>query len=217
MYQAAHPDTHLEPSNVEHNGNVFLEDGQMVDGDTELLPFRKKSGEFWTTNSARDTETFGYTYPETQNGGDGGSSGVTAAISRLYSHSAKSLLVTPQATGGNSMSLDGNRTYTDWAITTTALTARLPSTFVVRFVFSSSSSTDSDVDVGTWMKLMPSSHQSNAATGKRASTLEASSQSHISITSGLLDQVSAGMLKSLDPTDVVPFLKEKLNWRVFTV
>jgi hypothetical protein len=56
MYQSTHPERILNPENIGPNGNVFLEDYQIVDGDTQLLPFRKPDDNgFWTTNDVQDT------------------------------------------------------------------------------------------------------------------------------------------------------------------
>jgi tyrosinase len=39
----------------------------------------------------------------------------------------------------------------------------------------------------------------------------------VSLTASLLDEVTAGRLRSLEPEDVVPYLKEKLSWTVISV
>jgi tyrosinase len=223
MYQAAHPDRNMEPEDIGNNGNVFLADGTMVDVNTPLLPFRKPGGggAFWTPNEVAKTETFGYAYPETlktatpsesdgegegdeedeeENEGDWFARSVSTSIVQFYSSSARDVVTTSHATGGISTSLllaaDG--TFTDWFISTSALAHALPSTFVV----------------GSWVKMMPSTHEE---TRKRSVIVEKTYNSSVSLTSGLLDQVNAGKLGSLEERDVVPFLTERLSWKVVGV
>ena len=218
MYQAAHPDIYFTPDNIGNSGNVFLEDEQMVDADTELLPFRKRDGGFWTTNDARNTTTLGYAYPETMRAGSVSDEeyqgSVTAAIAQLYGSSARGMLRASHATAGGPK-LAGDGTFTDWAIDAKASSHGLPPTFLVRFSLVGDFSSDSIVDVGSWVKLMPSSH--GKWNSKRVSTVEKIYEGSVSLTSSLLDQVAAGKLESLEPKDVVPYLKDRLTWKVLTV
>jgi tyrosinase len=239
MYQAAHPGRNMESENIGNNGNVFLADGTTVDLDTPLMPFRKPGGggAFWTTNEVGKTETFGYAYPETlknatkseteregeassdddedEDENDWFSRSVATSIAQLYSSSARDMLTNNQATASTSSNLvaaDG--TFTDWSISTSALAHALPSTFVVRFSLVGDFSSDKPVDVGSWVNMMPSSHEENR---KRAAIAEEMYNSSVSITSSLLDQVNAGKLGSLESRDVVPFLKDRLSWKVVGV
>lgn len=81
--------------------------GQIQDENTPLTPFfARMDGTFWTSDTVRDHERFGYTYPEFV-GGSGGTNGLNAssvrgsaarnsatrakqAINRLYGHSSAS-------------------------------------------------------------------------------------------------------------------------------
>lgn len=242
LYQAAHPNLIFEAQNIGNNGNVFLADGETVDADTPLLPFRKPDGggAFWTANEVAKTETFGYAYPETlknitklndeaeteeyeeeDEGNDEDNwftRSVTTSIVQLYSSSARAMLTTSHATGGTSTSssslLAADGTFTDWCISTSALTHLLPLTFVVRFSFVGDFSSDKPVDVGSWVNAMPSSHE---ASRKRAAVVEQMYNSSVSLTSALLDQVREGKLRSLGDGDVVPYLKRALSWNVVAV
>jgi tyrosinase len=221
MYQAAHPDRYFEAEDIGRNDNVFLEVGQTVDADTDLLPFRKSSGGFWTTNDARNTETFGYAYPETVKTSDSSDeehqSAVIASIAQLYGSSARRILSAQAAIAGASTLLAADGTFTDWSIDTKAKPSGLPPTFVVRFSLVGDFSSDPVVDVGTWVKLMPSSHGKSSNKEGQNSTVERLYQGSVSLTSSLLDQVATGQLNSLAPKDVVPHLKDKLTWKVISV
>lgn len=191
------------------------------------------------------TETFGYAYPETfkpaphvnehvnEHEGDEEeakdyeedawedeeedwdlSARASASVARLYSPSARDMLIASPATAGGSVQLVTNGTFTDWAIATEALAHELPSTFIVRFSLTGDFSSDPSVDVGSWVNAMPQSHEEMR---KRTATIEQTYKSSISLTSSLLDQIKAGKLESLDAKDVVPYLTDKLSWRVLKV
>lgn len=217
MYQAAHPDHSFRPQNIGNSGNYFLEDGQTVDSDTELLPFRRNASTFWTTEDARRTETLGYAYPETQQGEDA-SVAANKAITRLYSHSAKDALMAQQgdSTANVRIAVAKDGTYTDWAIRTKAIASQLPPSFIVKFSLAGKTTADKPIDVGMWMRLMPSTHEGKMDHKKLIDDAIVA-ESSMSITSELLDLVKMGQLESLDEGDVVPILKERLEWKVTTV
>jgi tyrosinase len=225
MYQSAHPDRFFSPENIGTNGNVFLEDGSTVDADTPLLPFRNPSGDFWTPNTIRDTKTFGYAYPETIHSAekagpsktnvnfatfDGSARGINASIARLYGVSTHSRLLITGPTAG----LDATATkFTDWSILTSSSSQ---ATFVARFFFVGDFSSDPVVDVGSWVRMMPSSHTRSTALADKGDARK-KFEGKLSLTSSLLDAISEGKLTSLKEKDVVPFLKGGLSWRVLDV
>ncbi|KAF1911531.1 hypothetical protein BDU57DRAFT_461208 [Ampelomyces quisqualis] len=221
MYQSAHPDRYFSPENIGSNGNVFLEDGSTVDADTSLLPFRNPAGGFWTPNTIRDTRTFGYAYPETINSREqtgpsksniqfatlSNAQGINASIAQLYGVSTRSRLMIT----GPSAGLDTSATnFTDWNILASSSS---PSTFVAQFSLAGDFSSDAVGDVGSWVRMMPSSHAPHS-TPSIATTTRTSVQGKISLMSNLLDAISAGKLASWNAKDVVPFLTSALTWRV---
>ncbi len=226
MYQAAHPDIRMVSSNIGNTGNLFLENGMWVSGQTELLPFRKRSttGGYWTTDDCWNQTVLGYTYPELQpwqySSAEEYQASVTASISRLYGGSALSQLLAQKAAAqeisgehnvpGLFIDVEQLR-FTEWIIQTHASEC-LPPPFVVQFIFSDGPGNDT-IDVGTWMVLMPSDQgdMSNSATHQPPYN------GTISLTAHLLDRISAGWLKSLDAEDVVPYLQDNLGWNVYSV
>lgn len=222
IYQAAHSNRRMESSNIDNHGNVFLENGQTIDENTELLPFRTASGDFWTTKDCWDHTVLGYVYPETQRWKYASDKdyreSIATVISKLYGGSEKEQLSEQHATAGVHALLTKDGTFTDWTIQAQASPSGLPSTFVVRFSLVRDFSSDPSIDAGTWMILNPSDHAHTAmGMAKRASTLEQKYEGTLSLTAHLLDQVAAGELGSLDARHVVPFLKDKLTWKVYSV
>jgi tyrosinase len=217
MYQSAYPDRYFTKQNVGTNVNVWLDIDADVDANTDLVPFRKASGGFWTTNDVRSTMTFGYTYPETNKPAGTTDEMHTSAVSedivRLYSSSARSMLVQQAASGDVSL-LSGNGTFTDWAISAKPTSGNLPPSFVVRFYLDGDRPSEPDADVGTWVKLMPSGHN---AMQNHGPVTEETHGGTVSLTATLLDMIARKVLVSLDVKDVVPYLKDNLNWMVLDV
>jgi len=85
IWQAIYPDSYMEPA-VATTGTATIKAGDKLDQDSPLIPFHKDtSNNFHTPSSVRDTETFGYSYPEI-NGND--ISGVKRAVNALYGSSS---------------------------------------------------------------------------------------------------------------------------------
>lgn len=192
-----------------------------MDGDTPLLPFRRSPGSFWTTNEIMDWKIFGYNYPETQSAN---SASAQAAVARLYSGSTRNRLAAGQIGSAIRFALGTDGTYTDWTINTAAAPLDLPATFVVQFSLGGESLSDPSTNVGMWSVLMPMEHRKAKRSLRevekgtiRATAADMTMRGTVSLTSGLLDQVNAGKLESLDEQSVVPFLREKLTWKVYSV
>ncbi|CAD6503403.1 BgTH12-03068 [Blumeria graminis f. sp. triticale] len=86
LWQVLHPESFVQPEE-DVFGNFITLPHTIVDVNTSLRPFREeRSGEWWTSNSARYIDTFSYTYPELQGNrtSDQLKANVTAAINRLY-------------------------------------------------------------------------------------------------------------------------------------
>ncbi|KAF9699590.1 hypothetical protein EKO04_002625 [Ascochyta lentis] len=222
LYQRQNPSAFLQPSNVGSSGNVFVDDNTVVDGNTPLLPFRRSPGSFWTTNEAMDWRLFGYDYPETQST-DTVSAQATVAL--LYSGSVRSRIASGQSGGTGKHFTQGTEEtiYTDWVINTAAAPLDLPPTFVVQFSFLGDFSSDPVTDVGMWSVLMPMEHNKAKRSireaekrPERATAADMTMRGTVSLTSSLLDQIDARKLQSLDEQDVVPFLRERLTWKIYS-
>jgi tyrosinase len=222
MWQVVHPDLWMVPESIGLTGNFVLEDNQVVDGNTPLSPFWKSSDSFWTSNDVRDTTILGYAYPETQSWIYASNAiyqrAVNTTISQSYSASARAML-TADGSGvtGNAQHINIDNSFTDWTINLEAVSSTIPSSFLVHFSFVGDFSSDSVKDVGMWTVLMVNTtgNQPEAEKIKRTITPEKKLEGSVSLTANLLDYVAAGMLKSLEAQDVVPFLRDKLTWMVW--
>lgn len=210
----------MRPTGVGSHGNVFIQDGEIIDGDTPLLPFRKDSGDFWTSNDCRDHTVLGYTYPELQwwlyESDEDFQSAVTSYISKTYYGTIRGLLFAHQQSAVEANLLTENRTFIDWTIEASAVTSLVPSTFVVQFFFISDGGS---TQVGTWMQLMPSDHPKrvmNELRYKRVSSEGQKLEGTVTLTSQLIRRIGNDLV-SLDPKDVVPFLKDRLTWSIHNV
>ncbi|KAI4729290.1 Di-copper centre-containing protein [Aureobasidium sp. EXF-10728] len=100
MWQTLHSDSYVEP--LAAVGSTFTYPaGTVNDVNSGLTPFFKDAaGTNWTSASVRDTTTFGYTYPELQNGAS--ASSVRSAINRLYGKNAVAADLNSNVNVGNS-------------------------------------------------------------------------------------------------------------------
>jgi tyrosinase len=210
----------MEPSTIGPHGNVYLENNQVVDASTKLLPFRKTPGEFWTFNDCRETTVLGYVYPETQrwkfDSNEAYQANVTSIISNLYGGRSRKQLMTHHTTAGSQILLSHNNTFMEWTIESSVVAAKFPSTFVVSFSLVSLFQSDPSVDIGSWMVLMPA-QKNEVHTSRRPVMQEKRLNGTTSITSHLIDRVNSGVLASLDQADVVPYLQQYLTWIVYAV
>lgn len=66
IWQELHPDSFMSPREAPYS-TFGATEGELQSADTPLTPFWDKSGtRFWTSAEVKDTTTFGYAYPETQ-------------------------------------------------------------------------------------------------------------------------------------------------------
>ncbi|KAM0718253.1 hypothetical protein Q7P37_006585 [Cladosporium fusiforme] len=82
LWQTINPDSFVKPT-AAFQDSFTIQQGTILDGNTPLDPFhRNAKGDKWTSNSARSTRAFGYTYPELLNNASAAS--VKTAINKLY-------------------------------------------------------------------------------------------------------------------------------------
>ncbi|KAH7124115.1 tyrosinase [Dendryphion nanum] len=220
LWQAVHPDLWVEPANINGRGNFVLEDNTWVDGNTELKPFWKTKNTFWTSNDARNTIDLGYVYPETQEWNyeteDEYRSAVNTSIATLYSSSARAMLTANAGAQGSPLNhiIEDDR-FLDWSIDIEA-TQSFSSSFIVRFSLLDELSSEAATPVGSWSVLMPEQSHDKARLPRRASPNESRFHGTLDLTPVILDQIAAQKLGSLDPIDVVAFLKQALTWEIYS-
>jgi tyrosinase len=167
-----------------------------------------------------DWRRFGYDYPDTQGKS---TAQAQATVARLFSGNAREKFAAGQTAGFSLHSIPNSddSAYTDWNIVAAAAPLGLPPTFVVQFSLAGDSSSDASTDVGMWSVLMPEGHSMHKRAverlTKQVTAADTTLHGTISLTTSLLDHVEANTLESLDERDVVPFLREKLSWKLFSV
>lgn len=185
------------------------------------MPFWSSSASFWTTNQVKDTAVLGYAYPETQrwnfDSDEAYRASVNATVAQLYSSSVRARLTAGVSKASALGNLLVDDTYVDWNVQIQGASSTLPATFIAKFFLVGDFSSDIATDVGAWTVLMSSDHHVQVEKNKRASMLRMDMKGMVSLTESLLDHIVLGKLASLDASDVVPYLKDKLTWKVQAV
>lgn len=227
LYATANPSTWLEPTAVGGSRNwptFWLPLGGTTDANTGLPPFWKNETDFWNSNDGRNTDVFGYAYPETQYwdfaSDDDWRNNVRGLIQSLYPNSARQTLVNAIAKGDSLIQVvDVDSSFTDWVVHSKASASEMPSTFRATFSLVGDFSSDASIEIGMWTRMHVDGSGSDSVEvrhgRKRSSTSDHSLTRAISLTSSLLDQMTAGQLDSLEPEVVLPYLKSHLTWNVY--
>jgi tyrosinase len=194
--------------------------GQTQDVDSPLTPFHKSvSGDFWTSEDVRGTETLGYSYPETANYAGGNSTiQVIEAISRLYGPiaSASSQLDRRSLPSHNSGNASSDPRSWEWTANIRVQKYALAVPFYIHIFIGSFSS-----DPFSW-SFEPNLAGTHFVFVKAFSTFSApchcdSDQlvgATIPLTDSLIKNINQGNLNTLDPDDVNPFLAKNLSYRL---
>lgn len=215
MWQVLYPDSYVVPEPAKYS--TFTNSaGQTQDSSTNLTPFYEDAnGDFWTSDSVRSTETFGYAYPETANSpGANVTAQVVSAINSLYGMTGTTTSNTKRGgivNGAVIYKRDPGAQYREWIANIKVEKNALSEPFFIHlfigpFNTASPSSWPFDPNlVGShfsFTKAITSncSHQLVTAT--------------IPITSSLMDNVAEGKLASMQPADVEPFLMSNLKYRI---
>jgi len=197
------------------------------DGNTRLTPFRGLNGQFWTSNSVRDTSTFGYGYYETpkwrfKNNEAGYGAFVRSKVNSLYGSTAASLSTrrvkrdTNNATEDAVIDSVNNGVYYDWRIDVTADKSALDGSYFCHFFLGRPSRNPADWSlqkelVGDYVVF---THTMQAAPGIDPSTIDNTITGTVPLTDALIGAFGEEGLASLQPDDAAPFLIKKLRWRV---
>lgn len=232
LYTAANPDVYLQPQYVDgqsNSNNFWIPKGATTNADWGLKPFWKDNTGYWTSQDVRNTDIFGYAYPETQywkfDSDEQWRNDVRGTIEMLYPNSARNTLINAIASGGNlAATIQGDNSFVDWTIEVTASGMEMPSSFSAQFSLVGLFSSDPSTHVGAWTRMMSEDRETGtwvdhqaARKKKRDSTIVRNLSSTLALTSNLLDEVTAGNLGSLDADVVVPYLKAHLTWNVYAV
>ncbi|PBP21264.1 putative Tyrosinase [Diplocarpon rosae] len=205
MWQAINPDSYVVPEPAIFN-TFTASAGQTQDIDTPLTPFHKNSaGEFWTSNSVRTTEVFGYAYPETaKHDGVDVRSQVIAASNTLYGPATANL---------RRRGVIVTATDQEWVANIRVKKYALNVPFYIHIFIG-----PFDPDPFSW-SFEPNLVGTHFIFVKSISStcncdLDQLVTATIPLTDRLHNDLSEGYLTSLGPDEVTPYLAENLSYRV---
>ncbi|KAF5875638.1 putative tyrosinase protein [Botrytis fragariae] len=224
IWQTLNPDSYVTPREASYS-TFTMTAGTTQDVSTPLKPFYNADGNnFYTSSDVISTESFGYAYPETLQGGNTTAQAIKA-INLLYGTTAPAKTVSRGLFPGLASKLLGrehqlnstydllsfalapNGQYTEWIANIQVEKFALSRSFFIH-VFLGPFNDDPRV-VGThcvFAKL--SSSGASAADPNQLVT------GTIPLTSALLEDISEGHLRSLNDVDVEPYLRKNLQYRI---
>lgn len=231
IWQVLNNDSWISPMRAEEP-TFAAPRGTLQDGSTPLYPFAADdNGKMWTSDMARSTESFGYTYTDTDTQtGDlrvslikkinqwyGGHSPANMRDSPLRhrafdsmphaNRSASVFNVTPSAKAPEISKVVENNQYTEWTARILVNIEALDGVLSV-YLFMGEPPTNA-TDWGNAANLVGTT----AIPGMSSSTGSAVRvSSAIPLTSSLMKLLAAGHVPSLDPESVVPFLENYLHF-----
>ncbi|GAO18831.1 uncharacterized protein UV8b_03271 [Ustilaginoidea virens] len=208
MWQILNGAAWMQPMQAGENGYTFTQ-GTWQTSSSPLTPFYDLNGNFYTSDSARNWEQFGYTYVDADPSRIGLNqlqSNLRANMNRWWGGSAFNGVQSRDESSAAGVAKNGN--YTEWIANVVVDTHAL-STGPFKISFFMGEKQDNSTLVGdVAMFSMPA--MANTAAPKSSSK----SSSTIPLTAALTALVKAGQLKSLDAQDVQPLLQKSLKFQV---
>jgi hypothetical protein len=110
-----------------------------------------------------------------------------------------------------------DNTYVEWSVKVQAGSGSVSGPFVMGFHLDAGLEGEADVDVGVWTVLMAAMAPEDVKKKMQHADTLPKFSGMVSLTASLMDEVAARRLRSLDAEHVVPFLQERLTWRMQTV
>ena len=220
IWQTIHPSTWVINITAV-TGTATIAPGDILSSNTPLTPFHSSiNGTFWTSNTVRDTRTFGYTYPETV---DDNASCAIQAVNFLYDNSAGRPIngtLTPTKNRRYSPAKrDGPQEpglYHEWITNIRVAQTALDSTFTIyiflgNFSISNASLWLMDPNlVGSHTIFKPFSSEAQ----QNASVIVAGT---VPLTKALNQNAKIGGYDVANVTSVEMYLTDNLHWRVAKV
>jgi tyrosinase len=209
MWQALYPDSYVVPEPATYS-TFTTSAGQVQDSTSRLAPFHDDtSGDFWTSDAVRKTETFGYCYPETVNfPGINVTAQCATAVNNLYgtTFSKKRDVTEPRIPGAE---------YREWIANIQVKKNALAEPFFIH-IFIGPFKTDDPASWSFEPNLVGSHFVFTKAINSTCPSCDPNQlvTATIPLNSALLDEVHHGKLPSMQPRDVEPFLMQHLKYRI---
>ncbi|KAI9827269.1 MAG: hypothetical protein M1832_005407 [Thelocarpon impressellum] len=213
IWQAIHPDSYVEPQ-VDGSGTFTNPPGGIEDINTPLTPFHSDSGNnFYTSASARSTKQFGYSYPEVVDWGVSAeqlNATTKAKVNALYCSVSAPSNRTIQRRVPPLPLPETNGTHREWFINVRADKNELNHPYLLHYYLSAP-----PPDVASW-SYAPQLVGTHTVFTPRNTTDQppAVVRGQVPLTRRLAQAVAAGELASLESSDVEPYLKKNLEWRI---
>jgi len=226
MWQAINPNIWVA-SQTNGGGTYAIAPGTVENSNTPLFPFRRPDGSWFTSNSARDTSSFGYGYVETpkwryKNNPSGYAAFVRQQVNNLYGSTSQTLSAAARRrkrdvndpNNSTEVALDrsvNDRQYTDWRVNIVADKAALPgSVFIHVFV----GTPGPDPALWSAQKELAGDYMIFSSLGAVAPGMDTLVTGALPLTEALIGAFESEGLKSLEPAVVLPFLKKNFAWTV---
>lgn len=231
IWQALNPESYVTPKAAAYS-TFTMTAGSIQDASTPLKPFYDAGGSnFYSSEDVVTTESFGYAYPETLQGGNI-TSQVIKAINLLYGTTAPAKNNSARSNPSFSSRITG-REHPDNSSSSSNLPALAPSGRTIEWIaniqvkkYALTKSFFVHVFLGPF-KDDPSSWSfepnlvgTHCVFAKLSTSGSIAADPHqivtgtIPLTSALLDDIEEGQLKSLKDEDVEPYLMENLKYRI---
>ncbi|PHH86072.1 hypothetical protein CDD83_10786 [Cordyceps sp. RAO-2017] len=234
IWQILNPSAWITPMPAGETSFTAIK-GTMQSSDSPLTPFYASSnGTFWTSDGARSTEAFGYTYADTDPLLESGPELRQSLIQKIgdwYGPSSPvGLLAKVQASGaapadageghvggggsgseappGAAKAATGGR-YTEWVANVHVNVEALDGAFAVHFFLGEPPGEASGWDSAPNLAGSVGVFAMNRTTGSQSKISGA-----VPLTSALMRKVAAGALADLAPAAVTPLLRESLQFRI---
>ncbi|ESZ91618.1 hypothetical protein SBOR_7980 [Sclerotinia borealis F-4128] len=199
IWQTLNPESYATAKEASYS-TFTMTAGSIQDVSTPLKPFYDAGGSnFYSSSEVVSTETFGYAYPEILKGGNTTTQAIKA-INRLYGITAPAKTVS-------------RRTNPELSSRITKKYALAKSFFVHVFL----GPFKDDPSIWTFEPNLIGTHCVFAKLSTFGSAAADPNQlvtGTIPLTSALLDDISQGLLSSLNHEDVEPYLKKNLKYRI---
>ncbi|APA08416.1 hypothetical protein SS1G_13364 [Sclerotinia sclerotiorum 1980 UF-70] len=229
IWQTLNPDSYVTPNAASYS-TFTMTAGSIQDASTPLKPFYHAGGNnFYSSSDVVSTEAFGYAYPETVQGGNTTAQAIKA-INRLYGTTAPAKAISHRSiresssrivarelqvnSSSNLPALATNGQYTEWIANIQAKKFALSKSFFVHVFLGPFKD-----DPSSW-SFEPNLVGTHCVFAKLSSSGAVAADPNqlvtgtMPLTSALLDDISQGLLKSLNEEDVKPYLKKNLHYRV---
>jgi len=224
IWQALYPNAWISSQGqVNPYGTYGVPPNTVEVATTPLTPFRNAAGQFHTSNSARSTATFGYSYPEIPDWNyQGNPAGLTqyvaGKVQSLYGSTTQQVQQSSvqKRDSADSSSLVNDNKYFDWRVDVHANKMVLGGSYFVH-VFLGQPSSDPSAwssqpelvgDYVVFTNKSPSKPDAGNVCRKKDNMISGS----VFLTQALLNKI--GEVGSLNPEDVVKYVKNNIQWRI---